>query len=55
MITVTTASTVAMMPKMKVHVVSETGEEEDIVVEVDNVSLLEGLKLKVVKLECGKE
>lgn len=50
MITVTTASTVAVMPKMKVHVVSETGEEEEIAVDVDKVSLL-----KVVKLECGKE
>ena len=50
MITVTTASTVAMMPKMKVHVVSESGEEAEIVVEVDKVSLLE-----VVELEYGKE
>ena len=50
MIMVTTASTVAMMPKMKVHVVSETGEEAEIVVEVDKVSLLE-----VVELEYGKE
>ena len=50
MMMVTTASAVAMMPKMKVHVVSETGEEAEIVVEVDKVSLLE-----VVKLECGKE
>ena len=50
MMMVTIAGTVAMMPKMKVHGVSETGEEAEIVVEVDKVSLLE-----VVELEYGKE
>ena len=47
MMMVTTASTVAMMPKMKVHVVSETGEEVDeIAVDVDKVSSLEVVELE---------